>query len=171
MSWNPLDEPYDKVWLAQKWSPGLCDIEGANSPREWEERPGYGWSGSFLWFKGIRLAHFSLRFRLYTSDDWLDWSTFKPLLDRPPAGKRPRALDVWHPILVDQGIYSLVVEDVGQPTQTADGEWSIEVKCIEYRVPKYSLAKPDGAKATPVDPFEQQIEQLTNKAIDLLAAP
>lgn len=171
MSWNPLHEPADKVWLAQNWSPGLCDIEGANSPREWEERPGYGWSGSFLWFKGIRLAHFTIRIRLYTDDDWTDWYAFKPLIDRPPAGHRPRAIDVWHPILVNQGIHSLVVEDVGPTTQGEPGEWIVEIKCIEYRAPKYALSQPNGAKATPVDPFEQMTEQLTKKAVDLMSEP
>lgn len=166
MTWDPLIEPADRIWLAQKWSPGLCEIDGANSPREWEERPGYGWSGSFLWFKGIRLAHFTIRFKLYTSQDWIDWSLFKPLLDRPPVGRRPRALDIWHPLLVDQGIYSVQVEDMGQPTQTADGEWTIEVKFLESREPKYSLSKPDGAKATPADPYEQQAAELTQEVLD-----
>lgn len=171
MSFNPLDEPIDKVWLAQRWSPGLCEIEGANSPRNWEELPGYGWSGALLRFKGVGLAHFVIRLKLLTSQDWIDWSVFKPLVDKPPLGRRPRALDVWHPLLVDQGIYALVVEDLGQPMQTADGEWSIEIKCIEWRMPKYSLATPDGAKATPVDPYEQQIEQLTKEVISKLAEP
>ncbi len=170
MTWNPLDEPADKVWLAQRWSPGLVDIDGADSPRNWEEMPGYGWSGALLRFKGIGLAHFSIKLRLYTAQDWIDWAVFKPLVDRPPLGRRPRALDVWHPLLVDQGIYSLVVENLGQPMQTDSGEWTIEIKCIEYRMPKYSLATPSGAAATPVDPYEQEIERLTN-TVRLLAGP
>lgn len=170
MSWIPLIEPADRIWLAQKWSPGLCEIQGANSPREWEERPGYGWSGSFLWFKGIRLAHFSITFRLYSEQDWIDWYKFKPLLDRPPVGKRPRALDIWHPLLVDQGIYAVQVEDMGPPIQTSDnGEWSIEVKFLESRVPKYSLTKQDGSKATPVDPWEKKIEDKQKEFEDELA--
>lgn len=171
MTWNPFtDEPSDKVWLAQQWSPGLCDIEGANSPRNWEELPGYGWSGALLRFKGIGLAHFSLKFRLYTGDEWNEWLRFKGLVYRPPLGRRPRALDVWHPILVSQGIYALVVEDLEQEMQTEDGVWTVGFKCIEWRMPKYSLSTPDGAKATPVDPYEQQIEQLDKERVDLLAA-
>lgn len=171
MTWDPLIEPADKIWLAQRWSPGLCDISGANSPREWEERKGYGYSGALIIFRGVGLAHFSVKFRLYTSQDWIDWALFKPLVDKPPYGHRPRAIDIWHPLLVDQGIYAVGVEDLGQPEQTQDGEWTIEIKFVEYRQPKYSQATPDGAKATPADPFEQRIEQLTNKAIGLLAGP
>ena len=169
MTWDPLIEPADQLWLQQRWSPGLCEIDGANSPREWEERKGYGWSGAIVLFKGIGLAHFTVRFKLYTSQDWIDWSLFKPLLDKPPIGKRPRAMDVWHPLLVDQGIYAVVVEDLGQATQTADGEWTIEVKFCEHRMPKHSLSQPDGAAATPVDPYDQRIQQLVDDAAGELA--
>lgn len=164
-------DPMDKIWLAQRWSPGLCDVEGAGSPREWEEIAGYGWSGGFLRFRGVKLAHFSIRFRLYTEADWLEWSVFKPLVDKPPYGKRPRALDIWHPVLVDQGIYSVVVEDLGQPMQTADGEWTIEIKMIEAREPKYSQVKAEGSAATPEDPWEKKIEQEAKRAADRMAAP
>jgi len=169
MTFYPLLDSADKIWLAQRWSPGLCDIEGANSPRNWEEFPGYGWSGALVRFRGIGLAHFSVKLRLYTDQDWIDWAQFKPLVDKPPIGKRPRGKDIWHPILVDQGIYSMVVEDLGQPVQTDHGEWTIEIKCIEYRMPKYSLSTPDGTEATPVDPYEQMIEKLTGKFLDKLA--
>lgn len=172
MSWNPLSEPYDKIWLAQVWSPGLCDIVGANSPRNWEERDGAGMSGATIVFHGIKLAHFSVRFRLYTEQDWSEWNQFSPLLIKPPPRVEPRALDIWHPILVDQGIYSVAVEDVGPPDQTQDGEWTIEVKFSEYRgEPKHTLAKPKGAVATPVDKYEQQIEELTKEQSELLANP
>lgn len=171
MTWNPLDEPADKVWVSQRWTPGLAEIDGANSPRNWEELPGYGWSGALLRFKGIGLAHFTIRLRLVTSEDWVEWSIFKPLVDKPPLGRRPRSLDVWHPLLVDQGIYAFVVEDLGQPSQTEDGIWTIEIKCIEWRMPKYSLSEPQGAQATPVDPYEVKIGELlgTVKQLDELA--
>jgi hypothetical protein len=180
MSWDPLGQPAlnqtptkpevgDQIWLAQRWSPGLCDISGANSPREWEERKGYGWSGAVVVFRGTGLARFSVKLRLYTADDWLGWSTFKPLVDKPPPGKRPRAMDIWHPILVDQGIYSVVVEDLGQTEQTAEGEWTIEIKFVEYRFPKYALVKLEGTQATPDDPNEIKIARLTKEAADLAA--
>ncbi len=75
------------------------------------------------------------------------------------AIRRPRALDIWHPILEDLGIRSVVVENVLQPRQTADGEWTIEVKLIEYREPIYTLARPEGSQAQPVDRFEALIQQ------------
>jgi len=57
-------------------------------------------------------------------------------------------------------IKSVGVVDVGQPYQSDDGEWTIEVKFIEYRRPKITLAKPEAAKATPTDPYDRIIDSL-----------
>lgn len=75
------------------------------------------------------------------------------------AIRRPRALDIWHPILEDWGVRSVVVENVLQPKQTGDGEWTIEVRLIEYRVPVFALARPEGSQAAPQDRFEALIQQ------------
>ncbi len=183
MSWNPIDSPVDKAFLGGKMTPGLCDIEGANSPRNWDERDGYGQRlmgslhvhiGSIptlLIFKGVKLSHFSIKFRLYTPADWDDWHAFAPTVAKPPIGKRPRALDIAHPITEEVGIRSVAVEDVLAPVQTGDGEWTVEVKLIEFRAPRFALAKPQGSAATPVDPVEAQIQANSDRIAQLLAAP
>lgn len=171
MSWNPLDEPIDWIVLGGVRSPGLADVVGANSPRKWDERGGYGLSGAIVWFHGLGLSHFSVRFRLYTDQDWEEWREFfLPLVAKPPLGKRPKALDIWHPLLQDLGIRAVVVEDVLQPEQTNDGEWTAEIKFIEFRRPKFGMGKPDAAEATPADPVEQEIEA-NSATIDALAGP
>jgi hypothetical protein len=73
-----------------------------------------------------------------------------------PFGERPRALEIWHPILEDLGIRAVVVENVLQPVQTADGEWTHEIKFIEYRRPQLALARPDGAQTTPQPQTERE---------------
>ena len=64
----------------------------------------------------------------------------------------------------------LVVEDVTATEQTEDGVWTIECKCIEWRRYGQALSKPDGADATPVDPNEQRIGELSDEAQALKAA-
>lgn len=157
MSWNPIDTPVDKVIFAGRPSPGLADVVGADSPRDWDERRGYGLSGATLFFRGVKLSHFSVKLRLYTVQDWVDWYAFKPIVDKPPLGKRPRAIDISHPFLEDLGIRAVEVENVGAPEQTDHGEFTVELKLIEYRRPKFTMSKPEGAEATPVDPVEQEI--------------
>jgi hypothetical protein len=63
-----------------------------------------------------------------------------------PRSRRAEALDIWHPILELLGITSVVVENVLQPKQTADGEWSIEIKFIEHRPIAYALAAIEGSQ-------------------------
>jgi len=171
MTWNPFVNPIDFVLFAGKRTPGLADVVGPSSPREWEERRGYGLSGARLRFLGLKLSHFSVKLRLYTAQDWTDWQKFRPIVAKPPLGKRPKAIDIAHPILVDIGIRAVVIEDVGGAEQTDDGEWSIEIKLIEWRKLKPSLSTPDGATATPVDPIEQKIAENTKTIAQLLAAP
>lgn len=171
MSFNPLSEPVDKATIGGRLTPGFCEIVGADSPRQWDERVGYGLSGATVFFHGIRLSHFSIKFRLYTAQDWDDWAAFKPLVDRPPIGKRSRSIDIAHPILGDLGIGSIVIENVIAPEQTDDGEWTIELKVIEFRRPTAAMAKPEGSTATPVDPMEQKIGAKLDHYVQLLAGP
>jgi hypothetical protein len=177
MTWDPIAEPEaaDYVLLAGKRSPGLCEIVGAGSPRDWDVRKGYGTSGAFSVFTGANLAHFSIMLRLYTRQDWADWYAWKPLVDKLPKrrfsnGKDSGALDIQHPILAALGIKAIGVENVGQPVQTDHGEWTIEIKAIEFRRPKFSLAKPEGATATPVDPVEEQIIKPLTEQLQRLAS-
>lgn len=155
--WNPITDAVDKARLAGIPTPGICEIIGAGSPRKWDERTGYGWSGAWLVYQGIALSHFSIVLTLYTQSDWDDWDTFRPIVARAPIGTRPKAIGVYHPVLAEVGITSLVVEDVKAPQQIGDGEWIISIDCIEWRQPKFGFAKPDGAEATPNDPVDQEI--------------
>lgn len=163
----------DFILLGGYKSPGLCDVSGAGSPRKWEQRPGYGLSGATVVFLGNQLSEFSIKFRLYgdpkvPDPDWEQWNTFEAgVLMKAPTGKRPKALDIWHPALERLKIKTVGVTDVGQPYQSDDGEWTIEVKFIQYAKPKITLAKPDGAKATPTDPYDKVIDNLAGQVAEL----
>ena len=171
MSFSPLDKPVDKATIGGQLTPGICEIVGADSPRAWDELNGYGLSGARLRFHGVKLSHFSIKFRLYTTQDWEDWHVFRPLVHRPPLGRYQRSLDIAHPILEDLGIGSIVIENVLAPDQTDHGEWTIELKVIEFRTPKHTMAKPEGSTATPVDPMEQKISARLDRFVELLAGP
>lgn len=155
MTFNPVSEPIDYVLLANRRSPGLATLSNVSSPRRWDERKGYALSGARVVFRGIGLARPILTLRLYTEQDFADWHEWRSLVQRPPVGERARAQDIWHPILEDLGITKVVVEDVLQPRQTADGEWSIDIKFIEFRRPVRTLesigASEEREPATGVD--------------------
>lgn len=158
--WNPLDEPQDWVDFAGQISPGLADIEGASSPRSWDERDAYAVAGAFLVYHGKKLSHFTVKLRLYTAEHWDGWHAFRPFISAlPRRGVPAKAIDITHPLLAMVGIKRVVVEDVIQPVQTDDGEWTVEIKLIEFRPPIVSQAKADGAKATPADPEDAILEE------------
>lgn len=157
--WDPITQPIDKIKMGGQWSPGYCDIVGASSPRKWEELGGYGMSGALLIYRGWGIAHFSIKFRLYSEDDWQAWHAFKPLVTRPPRNTRPRSIDVSHPLLEDLQIRSVVVEDLSQPEQTDHGEWTIEIKLIAYRQLTPSQAKMEGGEApAPLDQLDLELQ-------------
>jgi hypothetical protein len=169
MSFNPTTTPVDYILLANRRSPGIAEVNAANSPRRWDERRGYALSGARVVYRGIGLTRPIVTLRLYTDQDWQDWHEWRDLVERPPVGERARALDIWHPILEDLQVTSVVVEDVLQPKQTADGEWSIDIKFIEFRRPVRALSVPEGSEERSDDPVDRYIEQLTSQ-VQALAA-
>lgn len=170
MTFNPLTAPVDHVILSGSRSPGIATIDGASSPRQWDERRGYGLSGATLVYKGLKLARFSLELRLLTAEDFDAWEAWRPMVQRPPAGQRPQALDIEHPITEMLGIRSVVVEDVLQPKQTGDGEWTVEIKLLEFRAPARAVARPEASADRPTpstDPVDAVIERLTAQVQEL----
>lgn len=167
MAWNPLEQPCDYILLAQRKSPGVAELVGASSPRKWDEQQGLGLSGAFILFRGRGLAHFSVKLKLYTPADWAAWDAWRPLLKLPTQrfgrGTAVGALDIWHPLLQPLDIKAVAVEEVMQAEQTDHGEWTIEIKLVEFRRPKLGLAKPEGPAATPADPVEDLIGKLTDQ--------
>lgn len=158
MPWNPITQWQDDCNLGGHTVPGICEVVGAGSPRQWDEQKGPGMSGAFVVFHGKKLAHFSIKTRLYSVEDWNEWDAFKPFIEAIPLGRLQGAFDITHPITAAVNIRSVVIEEILAPIQTGDGEWTIEIKLIEFRKPKLSIAKPDGAQAEKKDPEELKRE-------------
>lgn len=168
---NPITNPTDFVILAGRRSPGIAEVTSADSPRRWDERRGYGLSGARTIFRGTGLAYPKLLLRLYTPEDFEAWNEWRPLVQAPPAGERPRALQIEHPFLEDLGIRAVNVKNVKQPVQTGDGEWTVEIEMIEYREPVPALAAPRGTtNGPPLTPNQLEILDLTSQ-LEVLARP
>lgn len=168
-SWDPITQPIDYFILTNKKSPGIGEIVGANSPRKWDEQQSFGWSGATLRFAGLGLSKFDAKVRLYTVADWAAWNDdFEPLMIKPPAGRKPKALNIWHPFLVSKQIFSVVVADVIGPVQIDDGVWEHTIQFVQHRERRFQLAKPDAAKAEPKDPIDALIDQRAAVAQNLL---
>jgi len=156
---NPIENPgsYTFAMLGGTRTPGILTISGNNgSPRKWDERGGYGLTGSTLVFTGKGLAAFDMLLELYTVKDWNDWVSFQKVI-AVPANARPKVLDVVHPWLADYFVTKCVVLDAAFPKMTEDGVTQIIIPCKAFRGVKYALSKPTSAQATPTDPVDAQI--------------
>jgi hypothetical protein len=156
MPFNPIDAPIDYVLLAGRRSPGLAELTGWSSPRNFDERRGYGLTGATVVFRGIGLASGKLIIRLLSAEDWSDWEGFRTLVQRPLLGERARPFEIQHPILEDLGVIAVVVTDVKQPTQTGNGEWTIEIDLKEYRRPTPAISRPEGPEDRPPEPASRE---------------
>lgn len=163
MTFDPLASPVDYVLVAGQRTPGLATIEGAVSKRRIAIRMSYALTGGVAVYRGFELVKFQIKIRLYSSEDWQAWESFRSLIARPPIGVRAKALDVTHPILEELGVSQALVESVSQPQRTDDsGEWTIVVSMIEYQKPKPALSVPEGSQETPqLSPEEIEINALT----------
>lgn len=161
MAWEPITQPCDYIKLAGQNSPGYADVFGAYDERDFAVRQPPFSTGAVILFKRRKLAEFSVRIRLYTLEEHAAFTAWRPIIDTKPDNRtKAKALDIWHPLLAQLDIKSVVVKSVSQLDQTADGEWSISIAFLESRpFPKQTLAKLEGAKATPGDPVDQKIDE------------
>lgn len=161
---NPITGRADSVYFLGLATPGLAVVEGSSgSPRKWQERGGYGLTGATIVFTGLGLAPFDVIVSLYTKDDWDLWHAFLPILAPPKPGTLARAVAVYHPFLKMHGIAQCVVKDISFPKVDDMGVTQIVIYCQAFRRAKLTLAKPEGAKATPTDPVDVQID--ANRAL------
>lgn len=166
--WDPLRYGIDYFLLEGQQSPGIARVAGFGPPPKWEERNGYGLSGSTLVYLGNGLAKWDTEIELYTVEDWAAYNAWKGLLQVSKPGAFAKAKDFWHPFLEEHEIRSAVLLKRGFPKQVADGLWVVKLEWMQYRRPKLSLQKPEGSKATePTDPVDQYIEGLLGQVQEL----
>lgn len=157
----------DYIVLAGQTSPGLAVVTGAGAPRNWEERKGWGLSGATIVYTGAGLAQFDVQISLgFSSDDWAAWDDFAKLLEKAPTGKRPKALDIEHPLINMRpiNIKSVVVTDVSQFEQDDYGIFTCSISFKEFKAPLPALAKPDQSIAA-VNPTKPTAQDETEKQI------
>jgi hypothetical protein len=165
----------DYILIEGQQSPGIALLPGgASSPKKWDEKKGYGTSGSTITYTGDGLAAFEVKIQLFTAQQWdVEWPAFRDLLRKPPQGQKPKALGIWHPILEEHEITSVVVEDVVGWVAALDGsarEWTVKFK--QFRKPKAAVATPGGSstssgKAPAKSPADQIISDLTGQVNSL----
>lgn len=163
------------IQLGPFTSPGVAIVRGAGSPRNWDIRQGWGFSGAVVVFTGKGLSKFEVDILLWEPEHFLQWKLFAQILKPPirgigPTGAGVSALGITHPVLngAPLNINEVVVEDVSQPVQSDTGLWTYTIKFIEYRKPIPAIARPiaaipaaPAAAVAPPDENEKVMLQLS----------
>lgn len=172
---NPFRTPslYDTFRIAGVQSPGQCDWEGGHSPRKWDIWRGFGLSGATAVFAGIDIDKFTMHLVLWNEAEFDLYNTnLVPILEVPPRGKRPKALDFYHPALSDPpiNIRSVGVVDVTAAKRIDDlGLWGVDIFLIPYTTPKPAIAKPiasNDKRPEPEDEYDRTLLRLQEQIKD-----
>lgn len=190
MTFDPMRQPDDEIFISDRLVPGITVFKGISAPRDWEERKGFGMIGARLRYKGNKLTHFSIIVSLYTQDDWDEWNEFFPIIKRAPhpdasqmaaitsipslhRAMREMAppLSIRHPLLDEYEINQVVVEDVTAMTEDDKGVWTSEIKLIEYREPQRVLSTSGGRdREAGTSAQDREIAALTTQLNQLAGA-
>lgn len=149
---NPLDheEAYDHVILGGVRSPGqLRKITGHDRKIGWDIKKGPGQSGASMTRTSEDPVPFELEFFLASREDFDAWPAFRGLIDSTVSGPVPKALDIYHPDLVENLITS-VVKDTSFGTQHDGlGGQVKKIRLIEYKPAKAKGGSPSGSSSKP----------------------
>jgi len=134
----------DKIILAGYPSPGYAVVKGAQSPRKWDLRTGYGLSGSTALFIGRDVSKFSVDIFLWKPQHFIEWAVFAQVLTAPPF----LSLGIQHPTLnaAPISISQVQIENVTQLEQEPDGGglWCSTINFFDFKLRAPALLKPQG---------------------------
>jgi hypothetical protein len=164
---NPIDneELYNQIELGNLKSPGKVTLSGHDRKIDWDVKVGPNMSGASTTLKGVPPVEFTATFYLVQDvaqgvDDFADWPAFLNLINSTVSGKKPKALDIYHPDLAANDIRSVVKKGVGGMVHDGKGGATVAVTFLEYKPPKPKTVTPLGSKKAEVDPNAAAKEEL-----------
>lgn len=155
---NPIDHPevYDVVRIGGVTSPGVIKpggITGFKRAHEWEKKKGKGVRGATLSYVQRPPAEGSITFTLVDRIHFEQWEDFRPQFKYDPTKTNPQAVEIFHPVLADLDIHSVVADSISQLENDGVGEWHCTVELTEYAPPP--------KKSTVSTPTTSVVETLT----------
>lgn len=175
---DPNENPFDTIVIAGEFMPGKADIGKPKRTFKWDKKEAPGTAGDSITYRGSRIVDFVIELTFWEAEQIDEWDVKRPALE--PNPKAIKALDVNHPVLERQKVFSIVVEEIVELFHVGKGEWHAQIGCTEYRPPpkvnatatpagSASGASKDGAGAAAKPPTaksaqEQEIARLLAEA-------
>lgn len=149
---NPIlyPEAWDKIFIGQMQSPGVCEVKGFNRPYKWDSKGGKGSLGATSTFVERPVSTGSVKFQLWEESHFDEWQAFQALLEFDPTKKTVTAVDLYHPTPANNGVNAVVVDNIGELIHVGKGLYEITVDFREYAPPpkKNASGTPSGSKST-----------------------
>ncbi len=172
---NPIDnhDSYDQLFVTgAPRSPGVFRLTAAPDVNTgWEKKEGKGAEGGETINNGRKLAEFEGEFYLWRDanrDCFAEWESFKVVFAQTTKdGPLQKALDVYHPVLDEAGITSVVMRNVPVAVPDGKGGAVVKLKFLEYRPTKKRVGtgKPKGGDGTHIDLTGGGSKPVTNAAL------
>lgn len=175
LSANPIENPevYNVIVVAGVISPGAMILSGGGRPYKWDIKDTAGAQGSTITYRGWKLGDdIECKFQFWQDQQIADfYSGFVPLLQYDATKQNPKPVQVYHPVLSVNDIYSVVVTEIGPLTNEGKGLWTVTVKMTEYRPPKKQnvTTTPDAAATTDDPETDPPVQDLQDQEIEDLA--
>ena len=160
---NPIDDPraFDSVIVKGRESPGLAQVGDVSREYEWDVKVGKGAFGSTTTFTGRVPAKFSVTFTLWTQQHFSEWEDFVSSLKYDPTKIKYNpdtlyvsgvsAVDIFHPVLVNLDINSVVVQKISGLTHKGRGVYTATIDFLEYYPPPKLSVVATPAGSTPIN--------------------
>jgi hypothetical protein len=177
MTINPIDfeELYNSIFLGNVKSPGTVTLSGHDRKANWDVKSGPGLSGATTTLKDVPPIEFTASFYLATKDQFEEWQAFVPLIESTISGKKPKAVDIYHPDLASQNppIASVCKALVAGIVHDGKGGQTVSVKFQEYRLPKAAGGTPKGSTSKPkkADPDAALLAEISALTTQYQATP
>ncbi len=130
------EELFDSIELAGVRSPGVVTLSGHDRKVNWDVKDGAGQTGASTTLKNMPLTEFTASFYLADEEEIGQWPAFRELVYSTISGKKPKALDVYHPDLAVNKIKMIVLANMAGVVHDKKGGQTIAVKFQEYCPPK-----------------------------------
>lgn len=176
---------WDSVRIAGIDWYGKFEIKGAKRAYNWQINNGMGFYGATEILKGLAVPQFTITFYCWANDagdspnsggcsNYREWQELIPRLEYSKAsvslsattyGANVKGIDIYHPSLVELGIYQLIVIDIGpMEKQSEDKLFAATVTVCEFYTPiPITPAAPD-ASSNSEDLFAPTPEQIALQA-------
>ena len=151
---NPIDNPqlWDVVIISGVQAPGIVEPFEFKRQHDWDVKRGKGTVGGTVTFVQKPPAEGSIKFLLWTPEQFAAWDNFLPLLKYDPTKKTVTAVDIYHPSLDAIDVSSVVTTKIGNIIHEGKQLYSVTVDFLEYFPPPNAPAVGTPTSATGTNP-------------------